>query len=279
MFTNDEIAEYYDTTQIHYKRWWNLEKTRSLHYGIWEKGTRSLSESLVNTIRIMMDMAEIKADEKVLDAGCGLGSAAFYVNSHKNAVVLGISLSRKQVDSANETAQKNRVDKVTFQQMDFTKTVFKDDSFDVVWACESVCQANDKEAFVKESFRILREGGRLIISDFFLTKDNQNDKNSWIEKWGDTWAVSNFVSGNSFVKKLETNGFHNINLFDYTDKIQKSARRLYYFSILGAVPSELYNLFNPGVSRFAKSHYKCGFYQYKALKAHLWKYNIISAVK
>ena len=54
---------------------------------------------------------------------------------------------------------------------------------------------------------------------------------------------------------------------------------MYHTSIIGALPSEIYNLFHPKVSRFAKTHYKCGYYQYKALKEGLWKYWIMLAVK
>jgi len=54
---------------------------------------------------------------------------------------------------------------------------------------------------------------------------------------------------------------------------------MYHFSLLGMIPSELYNLFHPNVSRFAKTHYKCGYYQYKALQNHLWKYKVVLAIK
>jgi len=54
---------------------------------------------------------------------------------------------------------------------------------------------------------------------------------------------------------------------------------MYVSSIAGALPSGIYNLFHPKVSRFAKKHYKSGYYQYKALKGGLWRYIIILAVK
>ena len=54
---------------------------------------------------------------------------------------------------------------------------------------------------------------------------------------------------------------------------------MYYAALLGALPSELYNLSHPNVSRFAKVHYKSGLYQYKALKRGLWKYMVFCAEK
>ena len=279
MFSPEEVAEYYNTTQNHYQRWWILGKRLSLHYGIRDRNAKTFSESLVNTNRIMMEIAGITQSDRVLDAGCGVGGAAIFLNTMKNAEVTGISLSEKQIEFAKEQVTKYYPGaNVRFEVMDFTNTSFPDNSFDVVWACESACQA-DKQAFIKECYRLLRKGGRLIMADFFLTEDNQEDMNSWIRKWCDTWAVSELVSDRVFIQRLSSGGFSDIRSSDYTRNIEQSARRMYIASFLGALFSCCYNLFHPGVSRFAKNHYKSGYFQYKALKEGLWCYKIIVAVK
>jgi len=280
MFTKDDVAEYYNNTLSHYERWWNLEKGLSLHYGIWTKNTKSFAEALINTNRVLMELAEISETDKILDAGCGVGGAAIFLNEQKNCRVTGITLSQKQMLFANRISTKKNVgDKVTFKVMDYTKTTFPDASFDVIWACESISSAPDKLLFIKEAYRLLKKGGRLILSDFFLTDANQQDSNSWIKKWGETWGISNFVTCDFFIENLTKEGFVSVKSIDYTTEIQKSAKRLYYSAILGAIPSELYNLLNSNVTRFAGNHYKCGYFQYKALKGNLWKYNVIIAVK
>jgi len=279
MFNPDEVAEYYNTTQNHYLRWWNLGKQLSLHYGIRDENAKSFAESLINTNRVMMEISGIAAGDRVLDAGCGVGGAALFLNRMKNATVTGISLSERQIRYAREQAKKNYPDaKVSFEVMDFTQTPFPDESFDVIWACESVCQA-DKKAFIKESYRLLRKGGKLIMADFFLTRGDQEDKNSRIRKWCDSWAVSELVSCDHFIKILSSEGFGSVKSFDYTQNIKACSRRMYLASLFGAIPSEIYNLLHPKVSRFAKSHYKCGYYQYRALKEGLWRYVVVRAVK
>jgi tocopherol O-methyltransferase len=168
MFTKKDIAEYYNTTQIHYEKWWDLKNGLSLHYGIWEKGTRNFAEALTNTNRILMNLSNIQDPEIVLDAGCGVGGAALYISSNKNAKVTGITLSEKQVKFATaHTRDKKSDHNVSFHVIDYTNTPFEDESFDVVWACESISSAPDKSDFIRESFRILKKGGRLILSDFF----------------------------------------------------------------------------------------------------------------
>lgn len=280
MFTQKDVADYYNTTQIHYEQWWNLKSSLSLHYGIWEEGVRSFKESLVQTNKTLMNLAEISSADKVLDAGCGVGGAAIFLCENRGVEVVGITLSERQIALAKQSIKAKKLqDKISFSLMDYTQTSFKDESFDVVWACESVSSAMDKTQFIKEAFRILKKGGRLILSDFFLTNKNQSDPKSLMEKWGATWGISHFVASDVFVADLNKEGFTQVKTYDYTNKIRKSAKRMYYASAMAAVPSELYNLFHPKVSRFAKTHYKCGYYQYKALQENLWRYVIVSAVK
>lgn len=280
MFTQKEVADYYNTTLNHYEKWWNLRTNLSLHYGIWEKDTRSFADSLANTNRILAELSAIKETDSILDAGCGVGGAAMYLANTYGNTATGITLSEKQVDYASHRARERELgDKVSFQVMDYTQTSFEASSFDVVWACESVSSAQDKAAFIREAYRLLKKGGRLIMSDFFLTSEIQQDKNGWIRKWIDTWGITDLVTTEYFVNELLATGFHVQENMDYTYKIKKSAKRLYNSSLLGALPSELYNLFHPGVSRFAKTHYKGGYYQWKALKEGLWKYGIVLAYK
>lgn len=280
MFTAKDVAEYYNTTQNHYLQWWKLKQNLSLHYGIWEKDTKNFSESLVNTNRVMMKLVDITSSDKVLDAGCGVGGAAIFITASTNARVMGITLSEKQVELALLQAKERNLDhKISFDQMDYTNTTFEDGSFDVVWACESISSASDKSVFIKEAYRLLKTGGRLIMSDFFLSNPNQQDKKRWMYKWGKTWSISHFMTNESFVTELHNQGFSVSRNIDYTPKITRSAKRIYHAALLGAVPSMIYNLFHPNVSRFAKNHYLSGYYQYKALKKQLWRYKIILAVK
>jgi len=280
MFTQKDVREYYNITQIHYEKWWGLKNGLSLHYGIWDEGINSFLESLTNTNRVLMEICDISESDKILDAGCGVGGAAIYLSSNKNARVVGITLSEKQVEFAKRISiEKQLSNKTDFYLMDYRQTSFDDESFDVVWACESISSAPKKQDFIKEAYRVLKKGGRLVLSDFFLTDENQIDKHSWIKKWGRTWSISNFEPINHFVELLENQGFTIKKELDFTSKIYKSAKRMYKASFLGAIASELYNFFYPNVSRFAKNHYKTGYYQYKALKENLWQYHIILALK
>lgn len=280
MFTQEDVAEYYNTTQNHYERWWDLKKGLSLHYGIWTEGISGFADALDNTNRILMELSNIQDSDRILDAGCGVGGSAVFLSRRKNVLVTGISLSEKQVTYAKRSVREMMLDrKVAFHVMDYGKTPFISGSFDVVWACESLSSAPDKTLPVREFHRLLKRGGRLVLSDFFLSPGNPDDRKALIGKWEKCWSITGFETAGSFEKILTDEGFEVKTLLDYTQEIYKSSKRMYLAAILGAVPSEIYNLFHPKVSRFARKHYMSGYYQYKALKAGLWRYNVILAVK
>ena len=82
MFSTKDVAEYYDSTQLHYENWWSLKSNLSLHYGMWEERTKTFSESLKNTNEVLLKISGILETVKVLDAGCGFGGAAFFIKNH-----------------------------------------------------------------------------------------------------------------------------------------------------------------------------------------------------
>ena len=280
MSYKQDIADYYAQTQDHYKIWWKLDKGLSLHYGLWEKDTKDFVSALANTNKNMAAMAEVSEGAKVLDAGCGVGGAAIYLAKNYNANCIGITLSEEQKADAIRYASKNKVsDLVNFQIQDYLNTDFEDNTFDVVWACESMTSAPSKYEFLQEASRILKPGGRIVISDYFLAKGIKREEHQIILDWEKSWALGPLCS----VREMETFGEDfNLKLTknrNFSEQILPSAKRMYKSYLYGLVPSEIYNLFHPKVSRFAKHHYKSGLYQYKALRKGLWQHHMVVFTK
>ena len=275
MFTSRDIADYYNQTLNHYQNWWRLDNNLAVHYGIWDKNTRNFQESLANTNKVLMEMATIKEGEHILDAGCGVGGSAFYLAVHRKAKVTGITLSEKQYEYASDKCYKLGLDSlVDFKIENYTQTRFKNNSFDVIWAIESITSAPDKSLFAKEAFRLLKPGGRLIIADYYKVNNNQDDPDNLLEKWRNLWSMANFLTAFEFKSIINKSGFKMVYERNVTKEITPTAKRMYWSYLLGGPLAVAYNLFNKP-SAFAQNHYKSGLYQYKALKKGLWNYSII----
>lgn len=275
MSANHDIGQYYNQTQNHYQRWWHLDKGMALHYGIWEPGMKRFLDALENTNRVLMNLAGIKTGDRVLDAGCGVGGSAIYLAKNQKVQVSGITLSEKQVKTAKANAAKHQMESlVDFTIQDYTNTSFKDNSFDIIWACESLSSANDKTAFINEAFRLLKMGGRLVLSDFFKSENSTTGHNDLLAKWANTWAMAPLVSSGSLIEQFQRAGLKLEQHKDYTAEIYPTAKRMYLGYLLGALPAIAYNMIF-GASRYARNHYRSGYFQHKALKQGLWQYQVM----
>ncbi len=280
MFTNEDISRYYDLSEVHYRRVWKLDKSRSLHYGYWDESVKNFHEALLNINKVLAEYAEIKEGEKVLDAGCGVGGSSIWLAKEKNCRVTGISLNERQVEQANISAMKFGLsDKVLFEQKDYTNTFYPSNSFDVVWAIESVCYADDKGMFLKEAYRILKPGGRLIIADFFKSENLTPKDAKLVQQWAHGWAVNDFATTKEFYLKLVAANFQNIKMMEATEAIMRSAKKLYRSYFIGIIGAKLYRILKPNATSLGKNNVHNAYLQYKTLKKRLWKYQIVRAMK
>lgn len=280
MFSKKDIARYYDLSEVHYRLFWNLDKSKSLHYGYWDSSTKNFHEALLNINKILSQYATISKNDFVLDAGCGVGGSAIWLAKNIGCRVTGISLNEKQVKQANEFALKQGVGHLTnFEQKDYTNTGFAAGSFDVIWAIESVCYVPDKSEFIGEAFRLLKKGGRLVVADFFKKDKLEIQAAEQVKQWANGWAIEDYATKEKFEQQLLRVGFSNIRFKNANTAIMRSAKRLYRSYLLGIIPAFIYRLLNSKATQLAKNNVYTARLQYTTLKKNLWFYGIVLADK
>ena len=276
----DAIVRYYDQTWLDYRLLWLNPDNLAVHFGYTDQNTRSHTAALKNMNRVLADRVHLRAGERVLDAGCGVGGSSLWLAKERGAEVVGITLPARQVDKARSyAARRGLATRVHFQVADFTKTPFPDASFDVVWAMESLCHAPHKAAFYQEAARLLRPSGRVVVAEYLRAGRPLNPTGErLLHEWLTGWAIPDLDTPGEHTEHLTTAGFADIRLDDVTAHTRPSLRRLYRMAYW-TYPLAQYGYVKGVRSAVQHGNVIASIRQYQALRHGAWFYGILSATK
>jgi ubiquinone/menaquinone biosynthesis C-methylase UbiE len=159
----------------------------------------------------LVDAAELRDTDRVLDLGCGAGHTALAVAPHV-AYVTAVDLTPDMVTAATSLAESRGIANIRFEVADSARLPFADASFDVVTSRVAAHHFADVRAALSEVVRVLRPGGRCIIVDTISLEDAALDT-FWncVEILRDAshvrnWRISEWLS------MLTDAGFHTAQL-------------------------------------------------------------------
>ncbi len=136
-------------------------------------------------------LADIKKGMIVLDLGSGAGIDCFLAAKKTGATgkVIGVDMTESMIALAEENAKKLKIKNVEFKLGDIEKLPIEDNSIDVIISNCVINLAPDKLKVFKEAYRVLKKGGKMMVSDIVLLKE--------LEKWQreDKELISGCVGG------------------------------------------------------------------------------------
>ena len=211
------VAAHYNDLDELYRGIWGLD----IHHGYWITGNESSEEAVLNLTRLVGEQALIRPGDRVCDIGCGYGAAALTLNREYGAQVTGLTVSEKQYQRAKAAAQ--GIDQVKFFLCDALSNNLAANSFDVAIAIESSEHMPDKLAFLRESNRLLRSGGRCVVTTWLAREQPAAWESKYLlEPICTEGRLPTMTSATEFQGMLESAGFKEVRFFDLTRSVKKT---------------------------------------------------------
>ncbi|MDG0867029.1 methyltransferase domain-containing protein [Candidatus Lucifugimonas marina] len=158
--------------------------------------------------------AEIKAGEIVLDLGSGGGIDCFIAASQvgSEGKVIGVDMTPRMASSARDNAKKLTTTNVTFKRGHIEQIPQDETSVDVVISNNAIALSEWKHLVFSEMFRVLKPGGRFVISERVVTEalpeSVQDSTHEWVE------GIAGASLKNKFIETIETAGFVDVEVVD-----------------------------------------------------------------
>jgi arsenite methyltransferase len=161
-------------------------------------------------------LASLKEGEVVLDLGSGAGFDCFLAASRVglNGKVIGVDMTPEMLDKARENVRKGNYKNVEFRLGEIENLPVADNSIDVIISNCVINLSMDKPKVFKEAYRVMKPGGRLMVSDIVLLAELPKEVLSSIEAY--VGCVAGASRKSDYLEAIEAAGFKEVQVIDET---------------------------------------------------------------
>ena len=159
-------------------------------------------------------LASLKEGETVLDLGAGAGFDCFLAANQvgKTGKVIGVDMTPEMVQKARENAGKGGYGNVEFRLGEIENLPVADQVVDAVISNCVINLAPDKGKVFREAFRVLKPGGRLMVSDIVLRRPLPDFIMNSIAAY--VGCMSGAVMRDEYLRVIEQAGFRDVRIME-----------------------------------------------------------------
>lgn len=157
-------------------------------------------------------LASLKEGETVLDLGSGGGIDAFLAAKKvgPKGKVIGVDMTEEMVDRAAAIASKHDYANVEFRLGEIESLPIDDDSVDAIISNCVINLSPDKEKVFKEAYRVLKPGGRIMISDLVTEEELPEEVKKSFAAWAG--CIAGALEKDQYLDTIRRSGFKNVNI-------------------------------------------------------------------
>lgn len=162
-------------------------------------------------------LASLKEGDVVLDLGSGAGFDVFLASSKvgKTGKVIGVDMTLEMIKKSRSNAKKGNYTNVEFRLGEIEKLPVEDNSVDVIISNCVINLSPEKEKVFAEAFRVLKPGGRLMVSDLVLIKDLPEMIKESVEAY--VGCLAGAINKDEYLKLITMAGFKDIELISQSN--------------------------------------------------------------
>lgn len=161
-------------------------------------------------------LTSLQKGETVLDLGSGAGFDCFLAANKvgKNGKVIGVDMTSEMIERARENAEKGNYKNVEFRLGEIEDIPAGNNSVDVVISNCVINLSPNKAKVFKETFRVLKLGGRLMVSDIVLLKSLPDVIKKSVKAY--VGCISGAIMKDKYLEAIKEAGFQDVNVIDET---------------------------------------------------------------